>query len=95
MWGKILKELKYHHWLPIYLLLSVIFVTAGIILFWQNPYLGQTSVFFLLLLAVFIFGIILVVFTHVAHRDGFLDGYHNGRKNGYEDGKKDGQKSRA
>lgn len=97
MWRKIFAEIKYHHLLSIFAFLSFILVAAGVTLYWQSDYLGENSVLLLLLLllvAIFILGIFLVFFTHVAHRDGFLDGYHNGRKDGYENGKKDGQKSK-
>ena len=94
---KLLREIKYHHLVPLFAFLSLILATAGIVLYWQSPYLGENSVLLLLLLlllmAVLIWGIFLVIATRVSHRDGFLDGYRNGQGDGYEDGKKDGQKS--
>lgn len=86
MWRKIISEIKYHHLVPIFTLLSLIFVTAGIFLYWQEPNFGKSAILFLLLAATFLWGILLVISTHVAHRDGFSNGYHNGYADGEHDG---------
>ena len=72
---KLLREIKYHHLVPLFAFLSLILATAGIVLYWQSPYLGENSVLLFLLLlflmAVLIWGIFLVIATRVSHRDGF------------------------
>lgn len=88
MWRKIVREIKYHHLVPALAILSVIFITMGGIVYLEVPAGIRGRGFYLLLIlliAVLLWGILLILATHVAHRDGFL--------NGYRDGFTDGEKS--
>lgn len=89
MWRKVVFEIKYHHLVSLFVLLSLIFSTAGIFVWWYRPYAGLRTPAFLILLillvAVLHWAILLVLATHIAHRDGFLDGYGKGLEKSFKD----------
>lgn len=81
MFRKLFAEVKYHHLVRLFAILSVIFVTAGVFIYLEVPPGVRGRGFYLLLIlltAVLLWGILLVLVTHVAHRDGFWDGYQTG-----------------
>lgn len=89
MWYKFVSKIKYRHFTPVFTLLSLIFATASIFVWWYRPYIGMRTPAFLMLIiflsAILSWTILLILATHVCHRDGFLDGYHRGLEKSFKD----------
>jgi len=61
----------------IFIIVLVVFLTAGVLLYWQNSVtLGALALW---TLGLVIIGFLFVFGTRVAQKDGFIDGFRNGR----------------
>jgi len=78
------NNIKIQHFPRILAVVLVIFLTAGVLLYWQNAITLGGLVFWVLGLVVV--GLVFVFGIRVAQKDAFLDGFQNGR-NGVKRGR--------